>query len=352
MTFRMRYIFCTFLIVSCPVIARSIYRMGSDSLPRITTRWVDENRTYTLQHPNLEVGPLFTNYDPDYLADYSFPEDLIASRNHKPDEPLIAGSEVIKILETFVQELQSTTAIRAHYKDVIIIKKKDYNPRSHTGLIIVKLKKYPFVAKLFMETPSSFVSPFSKGFEPAIFFMMGSINRHISGFLRIKNAEVIRMFIDESAYWSARVDIPRKWFWQPHNQRLIDVTSDNLGTHQHHIVIPSVYAIIADAITPDHHFQIFNKEHRAKALEFCHFVGIRVDPHINNFMIEQGTGKLILVDTEYFPSMVGLRESFSFESYGDWYIQLSCKGFVDCFGRTKDVRKYIQYSDERLVLDC
>lgn len=349
MAFEMRYILCICLVVNCSLIARSIYRTASDKLPRITTRWSDSNRTYTLQHPNLEVGPLFTNYDPDYLASYAFPEGVVVSRH---DEISIQGAEVIKILEEFVKELQGSTAIRAHYKHVVIIKKKDYNPRSHTGLIIVKLKKYPFVVKLFMETPASFVSPFSKGFEPAIFFMMGSINRHISGFLRIKNAEVIRDFISDSPYWSTRVDIPRKWFWQPQHQRWIDITSAQLGSREHHIVIPSVYAVIADAIIPDQEFQIFNREHRSKALEFCHFVGIRVDPHINNFMIEQGSGKLILVDTEYFPSMVGLREAFVFESYGDWYVKLSCKGFIDCFGRTKDVRRRIQYSDERLVLDC
>lgn len=346
----MRSIFYTLLIVSCSLLSRSIYRRASDKLPRITTRWLGEERTYTLQHPNLEVGPLFTNYDPDYLAQHLFPEHYIDARDSA--QPPIYGQEVIKILEAFVKELQSANAIRAHYKDVVILKKKDYNPRSHTGLIIVKFKKYPLVAKLFMETPASFASPFSKGFEPAIFFMMGSINRHLSGFLRIRNSEVIRDFIAQSPYWSVRVDIPRKWFWQPKDQRWIEVISSNLGSQSHRTVIPSVYAIIADAITPHHCFEIFNREDRLKALEFCHYVGIRVDPHINNFMVEEGTNKLIIVDTEHFPSMVGLRESFTFDSYGDWYTKLSCKGFVDCFGRTKDVRKKIQASDARLVLDC
>ena len=50
--------------------------------------------------------------------------------------------------------------------------------------------------------------------------------------------------------------------------------------------------------------------------------------------------------------MVGLREPFKFESYVDWYFELSYKGFFDCFGRTKDVRKKIQHADHRLVLDC
>jgi hypothetical protein len=352
MAVRIRDIFCVVLGIGCLVDARSIYRTSSDKVPRITTRWLDEERTYVLQHPNLEVGPLFTNYDADYLAQYYFPEDVLKPRIVQAGQALVRGEEVTKILEDFVVELQKSVSIRAHYKDVTIIKKKDYNPRSHTGLIIVRFKNYPFVAKLFMETPASFVSPFSKGFEPAIFFMMGSINRHLSGFLRIKNAEVLRAFISDSVYWSSRVDIPRKWFWQPKHQRFIDVTSANLGSHEHHVIIPSIYAVIADAIVPDHHFRIFNREHREKALGFCHFVGIRVDPHINNFMIEQGTGRLILVDTEHFPSMVGLRESFSFESYTDWYFKLSCKGFIDCFGRTKDVRERIQSSDERLVLDC
>jgi len=347
----MRYVaFLTLLFIHYCSMSRSIYRMSSDEIPRITTRWLGEKKTYTLQHPNLEVGPLFTNYDPSYLAEHAFPEIFIQPRNieHAP----VDGSDLAKILENFLKELQSSNSLRAHYKDVIILKKKDYNPRSHTGMIIVKFRKYPFIAKISLETPSSFVSPFSKGFEPAIFFMMGSINRHISGFLRIKNAEAIRSFIAQSPYWSARVDVPRKWFWQPKYQRCIEVTSSNMGSQQHRIVIPSVYAIIADAITPDHCFCLFNREDRLKALEFCHYVGIRVDLHIDNFMVEQGSGILILVDTEHFPSMVGLRDEFSFSSYGDWYWKLSYKGFFDCFGRTKDVRKKYQSSDERLILSC
>lgn len=330
--------------------ARSIYRLSSQEIPRLTIRWRGDQQVHILQHQNLEVGPMFTNYDHDYLHSHTLPEGLIAPRD--PSVPAFSGADVIKVLEKFVEELRKSYKLRAQYDDVIIIKKKDYNPRSHAGLIIVKLKKYPVVAKIFIESPASFASPFSKGLEPTVFFMMGSINRHMSGFLRIKNAETIRELIAQDPYWNTRVDIPRKWFWTPEHQQFLEISSNNLGTREHRVTLPSVYAVIADAIVPDEHFNILNKNHRAKALELCHFLGIRVDPHINNFMIEKGSKKLILVDTEHFPSMVGLREPFVFDTYGDWYCKLVGKGFVDIFGRTKPVRKAIQGTDNRLVLEC
>ena len=120
----MRHTVCMLLIMTSPLIARSIYRMSSRDLPRITTRWSDEERTYTLQHPNLEVGPIFTNYDPEYLAQHYFPEEWILARHHTPDSMPIEGAQIIRILEAFVAELQSSTSLRAHYRDVIVIKKK------------------------------------------------------------------------------------------------------------------------------------------------------------------------------------------------------------------------------------
>jgi hypothetical protein len=204
-----------------------------------------------------------------------------------------------------------------------------------------------------MENPESFVCPFSKGFEPIVFFMMsGGGTRFLSGFSRLKNREVIKAHLLQSDLWRHTVDLPRKWFWQPQQQRWFQVLTENLGTKTHSIVLPSVYAIVCDAINSSSHFKILNENNRKQALALCHYLGIRVDPHIKNFMLESETGLLVLVDSEHFPTMVGLREPFIFENYRAWYAQLCYKGLCDCFIRPKYIRKALQASDTRTILPC
>lgn len=338
-------------MLSTVINPRDVRRRSAAHIPGISTRWVDDSTVYTLRHPNLELGPLFSHYNPHYLAHYTLPENLIEPRF--PNTEPIVGAEIYRLLEDLVARLQENTRYLFTHPDFIVLKNKDYNPRTHSGLVILRFKRFPLVVKLFMETPSTFVAPFSKGFEPSIFFMMGGgINRYLSGYARIENASYILDQIRKDVRWSSCCDVPRKWIWQPRQQRFFVLQSHNLGSYDRVITLPAVYGIVCDAIESDESFKILNKKHRKRALEFAHYLGIRVDPHIDNFMIEKGTGKLVLVDTEHFPTMVGLRQSFEFNSYLEWYTKLSWKGFFDCFGRTKSERKRLQTADDSSILSC
>ncbi len=333
------------------IVPRDVRRHSAQMVPGISARWIDDDTIYTLRHPNLELGPLFSHYNPDYLSQYIFPEGVVQPR-YSHDAPIV-GAEVYALLEDLVSCLERNTRYAFTHPEFVVLKSRDYNPRTHSGLIILRFKRFPLVVKLFMETPRTFVSPFSKGFEPSIFFMMGGgINRYLSGYARIENASYILEQIHKDPYWSSCCDVPRKWIWQPCHQRFFILQSHNLGSYDRVITLPSVYGIICDAIESDESCKIFNKAHRKRALSFAHYLGIRVDPHIDNFMIEKGTGKLVLVDTEHFPTMVGLREPLQFNSYFEWYTKLSWKGFFDCFGRTKAERKRLQSADESSILSC
>lgn len=331
--------------------ARNVHRLSARELPAISTRWVGGTTTYMLRHPNLELGPLFKHYKPDYVKAHMLPTEEIPPR--LPMEAPIPGAEIHRLLEDLICCLEKNTRHAFTHPEFVVLKHRDYNPRTHSGLIILRFKRYPLVVKIFMETPRSFVSPFSKGFEPSVFFMMGGgINRYLSGLGRIENAEYVRRKIQEHPALRSTCDVPRKWMWQPKEQRFFTLQSHNLGSCDHIITLPSVYAIVCDAIESDESFKILNKKHRTRAIQFSHYVGISVDPHIDNFMVELKTGLLVLVDTEPFTVMVGLREELHFSNYFEWYMKLSYKGFLDCFGRTKDERLRLQHADTSSILFC
>jgi len=340
--------------VPCMFGERSVWRPLDQCMPEITTEWIDsaKERVYHLRHAWFEESALFKQYEEAYFEEHLFPDGPVAVRNH-PDCKVM-GAELKSLIEDLVVTLQSIKRRKQEFEHFIVLKQRDYNPKTHSGLIVLKFKKYPFVVKLFMETPKSFVKPFSKGFEPSIFFMMGGgINRYLSGFSRVKNAEAIRLNIDLSPEWAGKIDIPRKWFWRPRQARFFRLTGKNIGESSERVaVLPSVYALICDAIEADRSLRLLNKANRRLAMRLSRFLGVRVDPHIDNFMIETGTGLIVLVDTEHFPTMVGLREPLEFNNYGQWYTRLSCKCFQDMFCRSKKERKAIQNTATPGILLC
>jgi hypothetical protein len=56
-------------------------------------------------------------------------------------------------------------------------------------------------------------------------------------------------------------------------------------------------------------------------------------------MIEKNSGKIIIVDTEHFPSFVGLKEEITFNNYTEWYLYLAGKCFKNEFLLTKKERR-------------
>lgn len=202
-----------------------------------------------------------------------------------------------------------------------------------------------------METPQSFVSPFSKGFEPCCFFVMsGGTSRYLLGFTRIKNREAITKKIADDEHWHDKISTPRKWFWQPQKNRWFEVKSKNLGTKDRTTKLPGVYAIVCDAIDAEA-FNMANKDDRKFGIELSHFFGTRIDSHINNFLVENSSQKIVVIDTEHFATQVGLREPMEFDGYVSWYWQLATKCIGNAFFRTKKERLLFQKNPPPIIHD-
>lgn len=319
--------------------SRSALRAPDPLTPVITTQWKNGTKQYKLRDSHLEITPLFHLYDEKHVHDNLLPSGNIPFR-HEPTK-FAKGSLLSEMIENLILEIKHG---KKKYKDFIVLKNRDFNTRKQAGIIVVKCKEYPFVVKLFMETPRSFIRPYNKGFEPACFFIIGGgATRHLLGFTRIKNAKSSRKRIMNNIHWSTRVDLPRKWFWLPKNQNILQLDGYNIGGHKHiRQDYPATYALVADAINFDNCFSIFNKQHRKTAIDLSNFLLCRIDPHIENFVIEKETEKILMIDTEHFPSMVGFKSRPRINSYGSWYLHLVCKFIKDRFFRTKWERHQLQ----------
>jgi len=310
-----------------------------EPIPRISTYWDEPSaRRYSLTDSHLEEGPLFKTFNKDFFYQHILPTGPIAWRHQSQ---LVPGQLLSLKIERFVAELKDK---KRKFADMVLLKDTDFNYRNFCGCIIVRFKEYPFVVKLFVENPKSFVHPFSKGFEPCCFFVMGGgIMRHLTGFTRIQNLEDIRKLVSQDPYWSQIIDTPRKWFWLPQQPRWFVVEGEHIGNKAHLTTrLPSVYAIVADEIKIKKKVSLLNAEQSHRCMKFCQFTQYRIDPHICNFRVERSTGKLVLIDTENFRALVGLKARFAVDSYFDWYMHLTAKCAKDKFFRTKYDRKMAQ----------
>src|SRR5262249_53722005 len=140
--------------------------------------------------------------------------------------------------------------------------------------------------------------------------------------------------------WAGYVDIPRKWYHIPPGEKWIEIKGDNIEGKNNLITqFPGTYAIIADAIEAERILSLFDPDDKKIALDICNYLELWIDPHMKNFMIEKGTKKFIIVDTEHFPSSVGLKEKVAFDSYAAWYIYLAGKCWHNAFMSTKAERR-------------
>ncbi len=332
-------IFLIIVFISDSIYTRSALRKIDPTVPYITTQWTDDAKLYTFRDSHLELFPLFKLYDKEHIQNNLLPLTPIAYRNNPKKS--VDTKVLSNLIENLLKEVLEGKTI---YKDFIILKNRDLNTKKKAGLLIVKSKKYPFVVKLFMETPRSFIRPYNKGFEPACFFVIGGgSTRHLVGFTRIKNAKAIKKRLLKNYHWADRVDVPEKWFWLPKKQKTIQLTGYNIGGHKKiTLQMPSIYAIVAQAIDEERTFEFFNSEDRHTAMDLSNFLLCRIDPHINNFMVEKETGKIIIIDTEHFPSLVGFKERPRITTYTSWYLHLVFKYLKDSFFRTKSERIALQ----------
>lgn len=333
------YLACLFCCSVFGLYGRSVFRPHDPQLPTITTQWEKDTKTYSFKNTHLEEEPLFKVFDKQHFFANQLPKNAISFR-YNPQQS-VSGATLDALIHHLLEEINAGKTVFTHFD---ILKKRDFNKRKKIGLLIVKFKKYPFVVKLFIETPESFVQPFNKGFEPICFFYMGGgVNRHISGFTRIKNLQAIKKTIEASPYWSKRVDFPRKWFWYPKKQPWITLTGNNIGQKPTtRTTFPAVYALVADQIIWTREFALTSPQDRKTAMALSNFVDQRIDPHINNFGIEQKTGKIVPIDFELFPLMVGLKQQRRSSGYLGWYTSLAFKMLKDTFGRSKQERSELQ----------
>jgi hypothetical protein len=321
--------------------ARSPFRTQEADMPSIEIKYVNDKHSHRLTNFYLQAGPIFNTFDKNFFDTHLLPTSPIAYRYDAQKH--VSGKELNALIEELLEEIDQK---KKSYTNFTVLKDRDFRKNDdRTGLLIVKCNKHPFVVKLFIETPESFVNPYRKGFEPCCFFIMASGTRHLNGFTRIPNLEAITKLVKQSERWKDRVATLRKWYWLPKNKPWLHVTGYHLGDKKkQEITIPSVYAIVCDEIAIEREFDLHNSDDRATALDLANFFEQRIDPHINNYVIEKGTGKIVPIDYEFFPSMVGLKKHVPCNSYVQWYGKLSLKMVQDTFCRTKKVRRDAQYS--------
>ncbi len=317
---------------------RSIHRPIDPLMPTITTYWPKSTIKHSLQDWHLEEIPVFYSFDKKNFKQHQLPIGPIPYRNHP--QKSVTGKKLGQLADHVIKEIQEGKHTFTHFTK---LKVRDFCDKDRSGLAILKYKDCPFVLKLFIENPASFVRPYSKGFEPTMFFWMSGTMRHLTGFGRIKNLERIKTKLKTHPVWSKRVDLPRKWFWEPKDNRYFVVEGKNIGqVATQKIKLPSIYAIICDAIQAPKKLKVIKKKHRDECLKIAKFLEYNLDPHLPNFLPEKETGKLVIIDTEHFPGLTGLKRKLDARSYMGWYIKLSYKAFTDKYCRSKRARHDMQ----------
>lgn len=325
------------------IYTRSIHRPCDPCMPMVTL-WSTQKPQlkYTVRDSHIEFYPIFS-FDRASFDRYCLPKDFITYTHENSEEKLLT-STLNNLIESVVIEIKNNKKQFTHFT---VIKKKNFSFKKQCGLIILAFKNYPFVLKLFMETPRTFFDYHAKGIEPLCFFYMsGGANRHVTGLTRIKNREYLLQKAAQLPEWAGKIEIPRKWFWLPKQPDWLILEGKNIGEYKTITTkIPSIYAIVADFVHIDNHAPDIFKKQSATVIRLSKDLDLFVDAHRDNFVFQKnsdGSYKIIIVDTEHFPSIVGLKEKISFETYFEWYLALIKKCFFDCYLRTKQQSRIMQ----------
>lgn len=319
--------------------ARHPFRRPNTDFPLISAQWQDEDAAYSMRSPYVRLHPLFTIKTED-LFQYRLPKDGISLGAEKLDNKTInyLVEKVLSEIKSRKKNIKKDKQLE-HFK---VLQDKNFNYKKCCGLIVLKFKNYPLVLKLFMEQPSSILQFRSTGFEPTFFFYMGGgANRHLSGFTRPKNREILLQKAKTFERWADYISCPRKWVWLPHNQRDIILTGKNIAgyeTIQTHI--PSIYGIIADEVpVKEATDQIPHKVRSRIIMQLCNDLEMYVDPHEKNFVFlkdeRRDRFKIVILDTEHFPTMVGILRRKKFRNHTQWYTYLASKCFHDMYMQSK-----------------
>lgn len=329
------------MTTALPIIARSIHRRPDCSIPEIVVSWSHpHSKKWRLQSSLLEEYPFFNIFNYNYLNTFQLPDGNIP---HRYDTQVTLGTDIKKAISIAIEEIRASKKLSLF----TVLKDSNFDYRYNRGMIILRYKKEPYIVKLFIESPKSLVHPFDKGIVPCFFFVCGGgINRHLAGMTRIGTRELVKEKLQQLPQWKDRVDLPRKWFWLPDNNRWITIESSSIGSKGYQkIEIPSLYAIITDEIKPQRVLSLMSSKDRKTAIALSNDLDTLIDAHIDNFMIEEGTGKLIIIDTEHFPSLVGLEKKQTFNSHTHWY----CKLGVNCIKRLCRTKRQRRLDQKKII---
>jgi len=334
-----------FFAFSADVMGRSPFRKKDKDEPKITIRWKGFKKD-VISRTNwaYKKHPMFTTFNRDYFFSHLFPKSYIADI-HNPDTPIDCRT-VNDLIQGLLKELKKQKKQYTHFE---LLQDKNFNHDQRCGLLILKFKDYPLVLKLFMETPKSFIDPYCKGFENQFFFYMsGGMTRHLAGLTRVKNAELVREQIANHPRWKNKVITPRKWYWLPKKPRWMQIDGYNIGSENNvSTLMPSTYAIVADLIDTREDAPLLSLQKRSElVMGLCMDLQLFVDPHGDNFVVKYNQATkdydISIVDTEHFPSLVGLKEQPFFNNHLEYYVYLGAKYFQDAFLQTKFDRREAQ----------
>lgn len=322
-----------FVFVACYILPahalRNAHRPPDPHPPLVKVSYENDNNTKRvwIDHA-IRAVPLLRLYDDKYFMAHLLPDGPI----HYLDG---SGKVDGRVLKSLIQDLLD--AIYKHaltYSNFEILKASNFVRRQCCGLLVVKFKDYPFVLKLFIETPESFVNPYKKGFEMRSAFVCGGSVRHILGFTRIKTLEHARETIAQNPRWRDRVTFPRKWNWLPEQPTYLRLSTRNLGVERkYHVRIPAIYAIIADKITPTENVTLDRNELMALSRDLDH----RIDPHTHNFMPYKD--RIVVIDTELFPFIMGYYKRIQpTDDHITWYLSMARKYLKEKFATAKTER--------------
>jgi hypothetical protein len=272
-----------------------------------------------LESKYLQFDPLINRFNKKRFYEHMLPKQILAFRNGKG----FVDTEILqKKADHLIKELQSGK--KKHFKDFSMLTYKDFNFKTQSGMLILKYKDYPFVLKLFIEHPHTIVQPFSKSFQTACQFVLGGNLKHLTGFTRIDNLLDARAALKKDPEYSVLIDFPRKWYYLPTDENWLKVTWHNKHKKSTTTVkFPSVYGLIADFIEVDK-----DKEKKYKALlrqktmEVVNYLHYIIDAHEGNFIFEKNSDKIVIIDTEHFPTLTGLKKEMKATSYLGWYTEL------------------------------
>jgi|SRR5579863_1387395 len=340
------YLFATALLLITSyqdaLLGRSAWRKKLENTPTITTQWVhdQQQKSYTISSAHIEKYPLFTIFNQAHFNQHKLSQESLQYCAN--GQTLYVDSRLLmELCEELVQEIAAKKKKFTHFT---ILQKKNFNRRHMCGLLVVKFNDYPFVVKLFIENPQSLINYWCKGFEPIFFWNMGGgAGRHVCGLTRIGNRAIIQDRLSHTPFDVATIDIPRKWFWEPQNNTYINIHGTNIGARRETCTtqLPGMYAIIADYVTIRDNTRLSAEEKQHISMKLCNHLDLIIDPHANNYIFNTDEAHklhITLIDTEYFPVMVGLKKRKKFASHFEWYTYLIEKCTHDMFYQPKHIR--------------